>query len=123
MTLSPLVINDLHPRSRPVSVSQRDREYHSSPSPARARARARVCACVCVSVDKKSVLPDYIIGGEGRADERKGRARDTFDCDGCADGLEEGYRPEATESLYREVLGEKRQGISREARVSRISGS
>lgn len=79
-----------------------------------------------MSVDKKSVLPDYIIGGgeKGRADERKGRARDTFDCDGCAIWRrEEGHRLEATESFYREVLGEKRQGISREARVSRISGS
>lgn len=77
MTLSPLVINDLHPRSRPVSVSRRDREYHSSPSPA--RASACVCVCVCVSVDKKSVLPDYIIveegerGREGPMDEKGGR--------------------------------------------------
>lgn len=115
MTLSPLVINDLHPRSRPVSVSRRDREYHSSPV-------HLVCLSVRVSVDKKSVLPDYIIGGgeEGRC-TKKGRARDTFDC--AVWGREEGHRLEATESFYREVLGEKRQGISREARVSRISGS
>lgn len=67
MTLSPLVINDLHPRSRPVSVSRRDREYHSSPV-------HLVCLSVRVSVDKKSVLPDYIIGGgeEGRCTKREG---------------------------------------------------
>lgn len=89
-------------------------------------ARTRVCVCVCVSVDKKSVLPDYIIveeGERGRGGPMNEKGGREIPLTAMVARMEEGYRPEATESLYREVLGEKRQGISREARVSRISGS
>lgn len=71
MTLSPLVINDLHPRSRAVSVSRRDLGYHSSPV-------HPVYLCMRVRLIK-SVRLAWLYnwrrgeGGEGRWTKKGGR--------------------------------------------------